>query len=290
MFRFLKQPYPFKSEWRSNLKQNALIGAFVASFLIVFQPFGTNNWHDEYKVLKLFGYGVIAFIAPVLILFIQLALQKPDVIEKNWTVAKEILMMLAILSLVTFGNMLYANALGMSNFDISSFIHFFIIVFIIAIFPIGVGILLRFNHFQQLNQKEAAVLEQNLQDFQQHNLDENDDSNVEITLFAENEKDLISLNINDLLYIESADNYSNIIFWKNKKIEKELLRGTLKRFENQLENYPFVARCHRSYIVNLQQVEHINGNAQGYRISLKNHEQILPVARSYGAEILAKLK
>jgi hypothetical protein len=292
MLKFLKQPYPFDIFWKSNLKKNALIGLFVASFLIVFQPFGTNNWHDEYKTIKLAGYGIIAFLVPCLIFAIQLGLQQPEIIEERWTVGKEIILMLFVISGVALGNMLYSNTLDLSNFSISKFIYFFFIVLIIGIFPIGVGILLRFNHFQRLNQKEAAVLAQNVQEYQQQNPDStlhSDSTSNEITLLAENEKDAISLNINDLLYIESADNYANIIFWKNEKIQKELLRGALKRFENQLENYGFVMRCHRSFIVNLRHVENINGNAQGYRISLKNYNQVLPVARSYGADILAKL-
>jgi glucan phosphoethanolaminetransferase (alkaline phosphatase superfamily) len=169
MLKFLTQPYPFDISNKSNWRRNALIGLFVASFLIIFQPFGTNNWHDEYKIIKLAGYGIFAFLVPSVIFAIQLKLQQPEVIEEHWTVAKEIALMLLIILGITLCNMLYSNVLSISNFDISSFVSFFFIVFIVAIFPIGAGILLRFNHFQQHNQKEAAVLAQNVQDYQQQN-------------------------------------------------------------------------------------------------------------------------
>lgn len=287
IIRFLKQPYPFEVASQRIIKQNALIGCFVALFLIVFQPFGTEDWHDEYKVIKLLGYGLIAFVVPTILYFIQIRLEKPELTEEKWTVWKEIILMLLIIVSITIANMFYSNGLGLSKFSISGFIGFFFVVLLIAIFPITAGVLLRYNHFQGMNKQAASVLEQNIQDFQQQQNEIQDN----IILTAENEKDAIQLKVNDLIYIESADNYSNIVFWKNNKIEKILLRGALKRFEQQLDAFPYLQRCHRSYIINLEQVEHINGNAQGYRISLKNYDgMIIPVARNYGAVILGQLK
>jgi hypothetical protein len=288
IIHFLKQPYPFDSNIKKVIKRNALIGCFVAFFLIVFQPFGTANWHDEYKTVKLLGYGLVALVVPTLLHWIHIQLQKPEDIEENWQVGKEILLMLLIIIFITLGNMVYATSLGMGRYSINSFISFFFVVLVIAFFPIVAGVLLRYNHFRGLNQKAASELEQNLQDLQQQHEGENQQ---QVSLIAENEKDTINLIINDLLYIESADNYSNIVFWKNNKIEKVLLRGALKRFEQQLAHYSFIQRCHRSYIINLEQVEHISGNAQGYRMSLKNYDSIIiPVARNYGATILRQLK
>lgn len=287
IIRFLKQPYPFEVVCQKIIKQNALIGCFVALFLIVFQPFGTESWHDKYKILKLLGYGVIAFIMPTILYFIQIQLQKPEETEENWTVLKEIGIMLLIILAISVANMFYFNSLGISNFSLNGFISFFFIVLLVAIFPITAGVLLRYNHFREMNKRTAFVLEQNIQGLQQLHVN----SERHISLIAENEKDYIQLDINDLIYIESADNYSNIVFWKNNKIEKILLRGALKRFEQQLEIFPLIQRCHRSYILNLEQVEHISGNAQGYRISLKNYDAMtIPVARNYGAVILGKLK
>jgi DNA-binding LytR/AlgR family response regulator len=39
-------------------------------------------------------------------------------------------------------------------------------------------------------------------------------------------------------------------------------------------------RCHKSYVINLDQVNHISGNAQGYKFHLKSAEDLIPVSRS----------
>ena len=56
---------------------------------------------------------------------------------------------------------------------------------------------------------------------------------------------------------------------------------TLKEFEEQLSSFPYVFKVHRSYLVNLQAIESIMGNAQGYALRLKNYsEGTIPVSRS----------
>lgn len=56
---------------------------------------------------------------------------------------------------------------------------------------------------------------------------------------------------------------------------------TLKEFEEQLKAFSFVFKVHRSYIVNLQAIESISGNAQGYVLCIKHFsEGSIPVSRS----------
>jgi hypothetical protein len=293
MLKILLQPYPFQVSLRKHLILNFWIGCFIAFFLIAFQPFNTNLWHDDYKNWKLSGYGIVSFLMPTLWAWLLLTLSNPNEIEKKWTVWKELFFVLTTIVSIAFANMLYAVLLGGNQFGLSSFFGFLISVMMLGFFPVMANILLKFNRFKALNEKEALELDENLQYFQQKSPTEltlaTTIENEQVELIAENEKDSICLVISDLVYIETADNYANIVFWKGSKLQKELLRGTLKRFEQQI-GHPSVLRCHRSFIVNLAQVEHISGNAQGYRLSLKNQSDIIPVARNFGAIILERLK
>ena len=289
MLKFLQQPYPFEIVLKKHFVRHFWIGCFIAFFLIIFQPFGTNLWVTDYKIWKLLGYGVVSFVMPVLFTVAYFSAVKPEDVEQKWTVGKEIIAMVAMLFSVAIGNLVYAVSLGILALKFSSFVSTLLTVVMLGVFPLAASIFLNYSRYKALNEKEACILEENLQVFQQKNNVENTEINDVISLVAENEKDSISLNINDLQYIESADNYANIVFLQGNKIQKELLRGTLKRFENQI-SHPFVQRCHRSFIVNLNQVAHISGNAQGYRITLKNSDTVIPVARNYGASILEKLK
>jgi len=57
------------------------------------------------------------------------------------------------------------------------------------------------------------------------------------------------LEVNDILYCEADDNYTNIYLKKGKK----LVSKTLKYFETTLEPHGFV-RIHKSYLVNLSTI------------------------------------
>jgi DNA-binding LytR/AlgR family response regulator len=112
----------------------------------------------------------------------------------------------------------------------------------------------------------------------------------QLVLVAENGKDTLQLNPAGLLAIESSDNYCTVFYVKKGQLAKELLRSSLSRLENQLgEGAPF-ARCHRSYVVNLDRVERVSGNAQGYKLHLLNGQLVVPVARKYNDTLVASLK
>jgi hypothetical protein len=92
----------------------------------------------------------------------------------------------------------------------------------------------------------------------------------------------------DLLFIEADDNYSTII-WKNGHgMEKKLLRANLKNIENQLNN-PYTIRCHRSYIVNVNAIASISGNANGYKLLIRDTDITIPVSRPKGREVMDKI-
>jgi LytTr DNA-binding domain len=291
MLRFLSQPYPFEAnDLRKSLIRNAFIGIFIAFFLIVFQPLGTDLWQTNYKTIKLLGYGFVSFLMPSLLHTLSYFSFDRQKINDKWVIWKEILFLMLTLVFVAVGNLIYANFLKLTNFSFSAFVGTLFSVAIIGVLPILAGVIAKYNRFVALNTKEAAEIDTNLQSYQQAQQIQ-PESNIApqtITLLAENEKDSISFVVHDFVYIESADNYANIAFLKNNKLQKELLRGTLKRFESQLHDAQ-ITRCHRSYIVNLHHAETITGNAQGYRLTLRYADIVVPVARNYGAGILEKV-
>jgi two-component system LytT family response regulator len=89
--------------------------------------------------------------------------------------------------------------------------------------------------------------------------------------------------IENILYGESSDNYTNI-FLKNKK--KMLVTRSLKELEDLLEEHSFV-RVHRSYIVNLNEVERYVRGDGGY--VMMSDGKMIDVSRSRKEELLKKL-
>jgi DNA-binding LytR/AlgR family response regulator len=64
---------------------------------------------------------------------------------------------------------------------------------------------------------------------------------------------------------------------------------TMKKAEEALEAWPGFFRCHRAYIVNLDKVQHVEGNAQGYRLRFPDVEEPVPVSRNLNSEFSDKL-
>lgn len=108
-----------------------------------------------------------------------------------------------------------------------------------------------------------------------------------VTLYSDT-SDSLSFNLPDLLFIEADDNYCTV-FWKEQAdIRKRLLRVNLKSLESQLNN-SFALRCHRSYIVNVNAISAVSGNANGYRLKINGSDFSVPVSRQKGKEVLDKI-
>jgi hypothetical protein len=298
MFSFLKKPYPYYSFSFRDVYSNFLIGCFVAFFLIVFQPFGVSIWKTDYKILKLLGFGFVSFICPLIFRFISTSIFKKQNPEETWTVWKETLGLLLVLVFIAFGNLCYGNLIRISHVNFQELLLALMATFLLGLFPITANVLLKYNRFVTLNQKDAELMEAEVIDFQnrvevespiikENQVDLKEDL---LILIAENDKDRFELKPEELLFIESADNYSNIVFYRNNKVNKQLLRGSLKRIESQI-TFPFIVRCHRSYIVNLKMINHIKGNAQGYRIDFKVElKDTIPVSRNYSKALFERLE
>lgn len=297
MFEFLKKPYPYYSFSFRDVYSNFLIGCFVAFFLIVFQPFGVSIWQTDHKLLKLMGFGFVSFICPFIFRLISTSVLKKKNPEETWTVWKEIVGLMFVICFIALGNLCYGNFIKISHFNLQELSLTLVATFLLAIFPITANVLLKYNRFVTLNKKDAELMEAEVLDFQNrvevgNPVKENIEKpkNEVLILIAENDKDKIELKPEELLYIESADNYSNVVFYRNNKINKQLLRGSLKRIESQI-TFPFIIRCHRSYIVNLKLINHIKGNAQGYRIEFKNNlSDTIPVSRNYSKALFERLE
>ena len=79
-------------------------------------------------------------------------------------------------------------------------------------------------------------------------------------------------------------NYVELSAISSGKVDRVLLRQTISSTYTQLQSIDAgnVQRCHRSYIVNLDKISQVSGNAQGLKLSFDGLEDVLvPVSRSY---------
>lgn len=109
-----------------------------------------------------------------------------------------------------------------------------------------------------------------------------------ITLYDNSGALKLSINPDNLYYIESDDNYIKVWYTDNKgEIKQYMLRCRLKTVEESFKGSGLV-RCNRKYIVNIHKVTTLRKESDGYVLDLSN-EAIppLPVTKTYTDTILS---
>ena len=91
----------------------------------------------------------------------------------------------------------------------------------------------------------------------------------------------LSVHAEDLLYLEAADNYVTVHHLHRNKLQKFMVRNSMKTFEEQFQDSNII-RCHRSYMVNLDKVDIIRKEKDGLHLELDTEPPIsLLVSKTY---------
>ena len=111
-----------------------------------------------------------------------------------------------------------------------------------------------------------------------------------INLYDYNGTLKLTIHSDSLYYMESQDNYIKVHYKYQDKIHSYMLRCRTKTLEENLVETSMV-RCHRSYMVNVMQINHIKKSAQG-RFVVLNDTNIdpIPVSRSYFKNMVEKIE
>jgi DNA-binding LytR/AlgR family response regulator len=99
-----------------------------------------------------------------------------------------------------------------------------------------------------------------------------------------------SIQMDALYYIESDTNYITIFYTNQGKIERYLMRSSLKMaLEDNINDN--LVRCHRSYIVNFEKVKLYKKDKEGGVIELTNDSlPVIPVSKSYIENVLFRFQ
>lgn len=100
-----------------------------------------------------------------------------------------------------------------------------------------------------------------------------------IVLQGESRESII-INPSDILYVESLANYVNIVFFSASDLMQKRLRISLRDLEETLSPYPFIFHIHRAFLVNLNYITQVSGNAAGYKLQLFGTDKVLPVSKA----------
>ena len=274
-FSVLKRPHNLNN---NNWRLVVFISLCVFFVLSIFQPFGLASSHFSNKYIILFGYGLITFIILTIeVIFLKKIFRFSIFNEDNWKVYKEIIWILFIILSISIGNYFYSIWVFSDYFkaNMQTFIIFAFFTFTIGLIPVTLITLIKSNQNLRNYIKNAGLINQKIQETPSIH-------QTKILTFKslnKKEKD-INIPIQQFLYIVSRENYVEIFYSQNSIVQSQLIRNTLSNIENEFLNDPLF-RCHRAFIINTLQIEKANGNSNGYKVSLKNINETIPVSRSY---------
>lgn len=276
------EPYPFGNEKRKSIISALFFGTFVSAFLILFQPFGLSNYTSESKFIELIGYGFVTTISLLANELIFTLLFPVWYSKAKWTVGKNILFTLYMFFCIGLANLIYSNLLGLLDLNLKGFVFYQGVTLAIGAIPVSLSTFLVYNKRlkEALKQAEQLNASMNIQ---------KDSNSTTVVIPSKNKKENVEIIVEHLLAVTAVENYVELVFEKDG-IQKSMVRNTLKNIEECLSSFHFIKQCHRSHLVNLEKVNHFNGNAQGLNLSFNDFELLVPVSRKFVPSIKSELQ
>ena len=262
---FLTRKYPFPQS-SNRLRDCAVYSAIVFLILYLLQPFGFSVYSGNKFIVSLI-FGAITFGCCYLY---ALAIQPLQKKVSPWRVWHEALSVLIMTLFVCICNIIVFSIIFHYSISVELFLLFlywtFAISFFITIISVGM------NYHRYLRSQLETLLDKTTE--------VQTDIIVTIHDVSVRGNDL-QLPINDLLYVEAQKNNVLVRYMKDNDINTTELHTTLTAVLDDLKEYENIFQCHRSFVVNLNNITSAQGNSNGYQLMLGKCPAIVPVSRTY---------
>ncbi|MEO1435181.1 MAG: LytTR family DNA-binding domain-containing protein [Bacteroidota bacterium] len=270
----LNQVYPAPRPTKRSLWIALLFGVFIGGFLWYFEPFDIDLSQGRIDGLWVWGFGVISSLVLILSLYVLPHFFPSWFSDDFWRIKHQLLYWSIILLVIATGNGLYTNYLNELPFSWGRYWWIINRTFILGIIPFSFILMLDFyrrdQHFSQEAQQLEGIKNSPMQETPTGSWTIQTDLKTEYFSFLE-----------QAFYFARAEgNYIDLYLMQDAQLTATTYRLTLSAFEKQLDS-PSLMRCHRSYLVNLDKVQSVTGNAQGLKLVLEDGRSIVPVARNY---------
>jgi DNA-binding LytR/AlgR family response regulator len=160
--------------------------------------------------------------------------------------------------------------LGLSFFDFSEYLENLKHTVLVLVLPYFIGLLLLY-----VQQQLEVVKELKLKAKTPVNAFET------VTITDENGRLAMNVQLRNIVYFKSEDNYILLFYKSENELKKELIRTNLKKLEQEL-NQPSLIRIHRSYMINSQNLQSAIKTSRGYKVRMEVEPQHhLPVSATY---------
>ena len=265
---------PYKFHYEGPRLWIILSVVFFSALYVTFyfQPHEVNV--DEQKISYFLVCIVHSLLPALALLIISQVTQRIIDTSARWTLSYEIIFLLILIAFVGFSNflvrdLLYSNPSNMSlqylkeevlnAYEVGVFIAFIVII---------INQISTHNQIKKYNESNELTSE----------IPEMSNASEEL---EDVEIKTSNVDSKKFIYAKSHGNYTEIFLNNEDKILKKLERITLGNLCDELSNNRSVLRVHKSYIVNLNEVNSVDGNSAGLKLTLNNlPDIIIPVSRN----------
>jgi len=272
----LKNAVPDYVIERSNTTiQIVFTSIFAFVFINIYKPFGSGHWYNVNEGKFLF-YSALLVLWGMLVVVISRTIMTQ--IRKKFaiTIGNYLLMVLAeIVFMAAFFMLIEVFVLKDARFWGEIFYNAVQNTALIILIPYTISILFFANQEKKKNMEDLMKNKSQEESF--------------VSFFDESNVLKITIKSQDLLYLESSENYVDIYYLKEGKLQKYVLRSSMKRLENKLADMGLI-RCHRSFMVNQKRVHHLRKDGSVYKLCLDaSGLPEIAVSRTYTTSVLEKL-
>ena len=268
-------------EKSNTVKMILFTASFALLFINLFQPFGSRDWYPGTSDIKYFAFSSLIILTGMLVVVISRVIltsysKKHDVLYWQFAlwIGCEIVAMAIFYTL--FARFFPKDGLERELSEI--FRQSLINTALVLLLPYAITWL-------YFSWKEKSKLLEHIEQVKS-----NETHARALVAFPDEKGDLkISIMLDNLLYVESADNYATINYMNKSKQSRFLLRNSLKWMEENLTKDTPLTRCHRSYIVNMDKVKILKKVKGGIVLELdaENTPEI-PVSKTYYDSFMRK--
>lgn len=283
---WLSRPYPVLESSSVKLWLALGIGLVCFLFLAVFRPFGLHQV-QSLSFISLFGLNAVLSL---LLHFFVLPIALPAWFAADqWSIRHQLIFIVSMLLVISVLNYVVNSTIG-SNFSPQySFIYFIFMTTCVGVLPVLLMTYVVESVARQRNVERAARWS-NSPSTSSTAVDDRQKNSTTVqvvTITGANASDVaLQIPVHDLLYAHAANNYVEIHYLLESKVQKKLLRLTLTGLQGQLADCRQFVRCHKSYIVNRDHIASMSGNARSLVISLSSVDAQIPVSRSLDKSLL----
>jgi len=260
---------------RQNLTRMVLWTALYAwLFISIYQPFNSRQWIAGVSELTYFTFGTLAVLVAMLVIAVSRVgmcyyskKHQLTYIEFGYWVGAEILAMSLVYALFPMLILDDVTDRFLSLWGDAIIYTSFVLLIPYAIIMLAIIL----QHYRRIVEEMGLAGTDGVEALQQPDMYNFYDDRNELKL---------SLRPETLYYIEAADNYVIIYYQGQGKLQRYMLRNTLRGIEERGQQG--LLRTHRSFIVNFAQVKLIKRTAEGMMIELnKDGLPNIPVSKTY---------